>query len=511
MSNDAEILTVPMICAPQPLHARQGDAIDRVAANFNPDACLEEIPTGVGFCMAIAGPWLAKVPGFDPVFGRGYGEEVDWCQKILALGGTHVGLPGLFVEHRGGASFGSVEKQQLIATNNRIVGARHPRFPIVTETFILEDPLATPRLALAIAWAATRTESRLPVYVAHSLGGGAEIWLGRQIARATATIDPGAALVLRLGGRFRWRLELYLPDGATLVGETGDLALIAALLAPARCDFVYSCAVGDPDPFVLPTLLAGLKRDGDGMEILFHDFFPLSPSYTLLDADGCFRGAPRAGNSDRAHQTVRPDGAIVRLDDWRAAWGHLLGVADRLTVFSEDSRTHVAAAWPEYASKIRVEPHVLHTQVPTVGAPQADREVVVGVLGNIGFQKGITVVAALAEAAGNRPRIVVIGDTDPGYSLPASVRVHGAYDLSELPSLARSYNIGAWLIPSIWPETFSYTTHEALATGLPVFGFDLGAQAEALRAHPNGHLVEMGEHGTMVEALLLGLRRNLSQ
>ena len=506
MSNDAEILTVPVICAPQPLKAGQGDAIDKVAAGFKPGACVQEIPTGAGFCMAISGRWLARVPGFDPVFGRGYAEEVDWCQKILALGGTHVALPGLFVEHRGGASFGTAEKQHLIATNNRVIGARHPRFPIVTETFILEDPLATPRLALAIAWAASRTQSRLPVYIAHSLGGGAEIWLRRKIASSVAAADPGAALVLRLGGKFRWRLELHLPGDASLISETDDLGLIAALLAPARCEFVYSCAVGDPDPVSLPTLLAGLKRDGDGMEILFHDFFPLSPSYTLLDADGRFRGAPLPGNTDPAHQTMRPGGKAATLDDWRGAWRQLLCVADSLTVFSEDSFAHVTTAWPEYAGKTRVVAHEMHTSVAAIGAPEIGRDVTVAVLGNLNFQKGIAFVAALAEAARGKPRVVVIGDSDPGYALPASLRVHGAYALADLPALARSYNIGAWLIPSIWPETFSYTTREALATGLPVFGFALGAQGEALKAHPNGHVVELGELDTTVRALLSRLR-----
>ncbi len=44
------------------------------------------------------------------------------------------------------------------------------------------------------------------------------------------------------------------------------------------------------------------------------------------------------------------------------------------------------------------------------------------------------------------------------------------------------YGITDWLIPSIWPETFSFATHEALDTGLPVWCFDLGAQSEAVRA-----------------------------
>ena len=54
------------------------------------------------------------MPEFDTTFGRGYGEEVDWCQKVRALGGRHLGLPGLFVEHRGGESFGSEEKLKLV-------------------------------------------------------------------------------------------------------------------------------------------------------------------------------------------------------------------------------------------------------------------------------------------------------------------------------------------------------------------------------------------------------------
>ena len=59
--------------------------------------------------------------------------------------------------------------------------------------------------------------------------------------------------------------------------------------------------------------------------------------------------------------------------------------------------------------------------------------------------------------------------------------------------------MGCWLIPSIWPETFSYAVHEALATGLPVFVFDLGAQAHAAAAAENGHLLAPGCEGADLE------------
>jgi O-antigen biosynthesis protein len=77
--------------------------------------------------------------------------------------------------------------------------------------------------------------------------------------------------------------------------------------------------------------------------------------------------------------------------------------------------------------------------------------------------------------------LVLLGNIDPSFNLAPPAKVHGDYEPAQIPALVARYGIGCWLIPSIWPETFSYTTHEALATGLPVICFDLGAQAEAVR------------------------------
>lgn len=42
-------------------------------------------------------------------------------------------------------------------------------------------------------------------------------------------------------------------------------------------------------------------------------------------------------------------------------------------------------------------------------------------------------------------------------------------------------NIDIVFIPSIWPETFSYTTSEAMMMGLPVACFDMCAPAERVK------------------------------
>ena len=81
MSNDAEIFSVPMICSRRVLAPGEVDKIDAVAASMHPDAAVADAPTGVGFCMAMSIDYLRRLPALDAAFGRGYGEEVDWCQK----------------------------------------------------------------------------------------------------------------------------------------------------------------------------------------------------------------------------------------------------------------------------------------------------------------------------------------------------------------------------------------------------------------------------------------------
>lgn len=486
MSNDAEIFNVPVICKRAKLLPGQGDDIDRVASTFSSDIDLADAPTGVGFCMAMSINFLRKLPELDTSFGRGYGEEVDWCQRTRSLGGHHLGLGSLFVEHHGGTSFGSSEKLKLIRKNNETISRRYPSYDEEVQRFVQCDPLATPRLALAVAWAGSSKTSTITVYLAHSMGGGAEHYLERRIASDLASGEP-AIIVLRVGGLSRWQVELHSSYGVTR-GETNKTNFVRKLLSilPAR-NIVYSCGVGDWDPFELPdVLLSFVQSPCDSIEVLFHDYFPLSPSYNLLGSDGIYHGLPiPEANIDPIHTVFRTDGTCVTLEDWHRSWGRLMDAANSIIVFSESSRNIIGRAYPNFTNKIICKPHSIFPGIANIerrGFPNHTQ--VIGVLGNIGHQKGAAVLRDLSQAlAQNRKaRLVVIGNVDSACPLAASAQIHGDYNIREISTLVERYGITCWLIPSIWPETFSYTTHEALATGLPVWSFDLGAQGEAVAA-----------------------------
>ena len=54
---------------------------------------------------------------FDEIFGKGYGEENDWCQRAIKKGYKNLHVTNLFVYHKHGGSFPSEEKQRLISKN----------------------------------------------------------------------------------------------------------------------------------------------------------------------------------------------------------------------------------------------------------------------------------------------------------------------------------------------------------------------------------------------------------
>lgn len=488
MSNDAEIFSVPQMCRTLPLAPGMGDCIDAVAQQLSWPDVLPSAPTGVGFCMAMHANWLARFPRFDPAFGRGYGEEVDWCQKTRAAGARHVGVPTVFVEHLGAQSFGASGKRHRVATANAMIARRYPAYDAEVQHFIASDPLRTPWLALAVALAGGCARDGLPVFVAHSLGGGAEIALMAEVATYTARGEY--AVILRLGGPLRWQFELHGPGGARMLAATMDLADLMRLLAPVPAlRLVYSCGVGDPDPIGLPHAMLALMRPGqpDRLEARLHDYFMISPAYDLRDAQGAYRGPVLRGNTDPAHQFNRADGRVVSLGRWQDEWHRFLSRCAEITVFSQSGTEHLLASYPDLGPRIVLRPHRALAPVGRVAAPSPGSGRL-AVLGDINDRKGAGVLCGLAakiERLGG-PGLALIGNIDPAFGLPAHVALHGRYAPSDIADLARRYRVVAWLMPSIWPETFSFSTREMLATGLPVFGFDIGAQGEALRHAPNG-------------------------
>lgn len=150
LSNAATILSYPASLCENRLSAGTDIAQwDSLCAAI--EMPVVEIPTGVGFCMAVRRACLDQIGAFDQErFGRGYGEENDFCLRATAAGWRHVAATGLFVWHRGGTSFGQ-ERETLVKAAQATIETLHPGYAATVRRFIQDDPLQPARRALDVA------------------------------------------------------------------------------------------------------------------------------------------------------------------------------------------------------------------------------------------------------------------------------------------------------------------------------------------------------------------------
>lgn len=139
-SNNAEICSFPEFLKNNPIPTDPEAEARRVAVLA--DAPAIELPTAVGFCMLIRRATLDQIGDFDAAtFGRGYGEENDWCQRAIGFGWRHVLCPDAYVVHAGGASFSALGLKPGGENLARLL-ARYPHYGRDVAAFIAADPIA---------------------------------------------------------------------------------------------------------------------------------------------------------------------------------------------------------------------------------------------------------------------------------------------------------------------------------------------------------------------------------
>jgi GT2 family glycosyltransferase len=143
LSNNAEIASIPEFCRGNPWPDDPARWAQACLASGPPE--YPEVPTGVGFCLYLRRACLDAIGAFDEgAFGRGYGEENDWCMRALSAGWRHVLCDAAYVAHAGGASFGPLG----LAPNGEameILLQRHPDYMDRVRAFIDADPMAARR------------------------------------------------------------------------------------------------------------------------------------------------------------------------------------------------------------------------------------------------------------------------------------------------------------------------------------------------------------------------------
>jgi len=142
-------------------------ALDRLCATANAGKSVD-LPTGVGFCLYIRRACLDQVGAFDAErFGRGYGEENDFCLRAIAAGWRNVLAGDVFVYHEGAVSFAGERSERTNAALETLL-TLHPDYPRMVREFVAADPAGPLRHAVDIARIAHGRDEAASVLAEHA-------------------------------------------------------------------------------------------------------------------------------------------------------------------------------------------------------------------------------------------------------------------------------------------------------------------------------------------------------
>lgn len=94
------------------------------------------VPTAHGFCILIRRSLIKKYGLFDKIFGKGYGEEVDFCMRIKKHGYQSVLSNRSYVFHHEARSFTMEAKLPLLESSSKIINDRYPGYSKLVKEYI---------------------------------------------------------------------------------------------------------------------------------------------------------------------------------------------------------------------------------------------------------------------------------------------------------------------------------------------------------------------------------------
>jgi GT2 family glycosyltransferase len=468
-----------------------------------------DLPVGVGFCLYIRRDCWRDTGRFDAaVFSSGYGEEADFCMRAGARQWRHLLATDVFVHHAGGKSFGA-RRQALLERSWRLLNLRHRGYADQVRRFLTRDPLLTVRRRLETPQLAG-ANSVFVVILTLARGGGVERFVDARCSEIRARgalpllVQPGA------GDDMSW-CALVCPDlGLSelryrIPSELDALGTLLESLQIASIEFQHFLGLD-------PRVIAMVQRLGVPIDTYIHDYSWVCPRVTMIDGSGTYCGEPSISHCQRCvsrHGSNLPESiSVAALRRRSAKW---LRASRRVIAPSQDTAARLRRYIPDLP--IDVEPHetfIARNQQPT--PPVAGERVRVAIIGAIGHHKGYKVLLDCARDAARRRldlEFVVIGYSEDDQRLMRSGRITltGRYRDSEVGHLLRREGAQVVFLPSVWPETWCYTLSHAIASGLPVVAFDIGAMGERLRAEGCGTLLPLGLSPREINDLLMGLGR----
>lgn len=517
-SNNASICSFPKQNIFNNTPLRKGEYIDRIFSIINASSTIE-IPTGVGFCMYIRREIIRIIGDFSEAhFGKGYGEENDFCFRAKKKHWLNLLAADTFVYHHGGCSFNK-EKEYRIQQAMQTLHRLHPNYHNAIHQFIDQDPVAPLRLSVALALQANNPRP-VVLILRHSRGGGTQKHIDQLKRFYSNQID---FLELYPLANHCVALHLSHSDSTLKFYFPSDFQCLIDLCKLLKIDYIHIHHVlGLPIELLeLPHLLQV------NYDITLHDYYFISGNINLSDDEGRYIGVHQHSHS-HSKNSLSPQScelpSKLSLRQWNQEITNLFRQAKR--IISPSYQTSSIYQEHFMGVKLTTVPHRYFESTPPYPPPRKKssnpKTFNIVVIGAISKEKGADLLESTAiyyqqylnqrQSLTNEQRLTKDQFELPqfrfyllGYAyreLDSAITVTGKYNDEALPNELRKLDPSLIWFPALWPETYCYTLSCSLALGLPILAPNIGSFPERLKGRPLSWIYDWNISSSQVMSII---------
>lgn len=463
------------------------------------------IPYGNISCMAMNRQVIHEIGIFDQnVFKGEGGAEIDWSMRAVQAGYRHVAVENLYIDRSHRENFQSLAKLRQRQRYRNEIRQRYPDFEESLKEYLSKDALSAVKIYAFLRLTAPSVKRRTLI-IQNDGGHGAEAYIQDQIAERSVRSEV-IFLLRYLTQKGRYQIDYRFEDNlfSMMLDSFEEVCELSK-----RFDvngIIVNQISGYPN---LKEHLEAITRlaseTGANLIDIIHNYLPICPRFYLRNAWEMPCDVPAVEEcakclSGSFHQLYYETSSI---EEWRRMWQTFLLSCEEVRVFSQDSLRLMRKAFPTL-DRVHVMPE-RHSIMDAISRTYSEDDTIgIGILGDLTELKGVKRIKAMVERADKLKlpiRFEILGKCEERIRSPR-FHVSPLCAEEEFPAAILGLGIDAIFVSSIYPETFSYTTQQAIEMDLPCICFPLGAPVERLYRYDKGFVLPSMEPQDHLEEII---------
>jgi GT2 family glycosyltransferase len=474
-----------------------------------------QIPTAVGFCMYIRRECLNEIGFFDEkTFGKGYGEENEFCLRASKNRWIHLLAGDTFVFHEGAVSFSS-ESESKKKTALAALLNLYPYYEITIHDHIKKNEIFELISSAIIARYGASKKIKI-LHILHNLGGGTE----KYVKDLTEKYSNDCIHIImqpyvdESGGKY---FHLFSTDKFEKLNFKigyGKLESLIKILLKLQISFAHIHHLINHSRANVECILKKLNLP---YYISVHDYMLICPQIILINPKTQkYCGLPSENECNLCLSNNKPFG-YTNINEWLESNQNLINNASKVICPSIDVKKRILIKFPK-ANLIAAyhEEKKNHLTIKFhLNKVKKNEGLKIAILGILAPHKGFKLINNILTIA-DKEKIPInfrlIGKLENNLTLNPSDKftVSGEYEDSKLVNEIKKYNPHLIFFASQCPETFSYTLSKAKESNYPILAPNIGAFSERLVERPWAWLYKWDSEGIEILSLLDQIKHNLN-